>query len=105
MFGLNHKKGALLLAATVLVAVQTNSGLAGNLIKNEQKVQLVLTEGSMKGTYTHTLRENSGTFGPTNVIEHTSTTLVFRGKRDTCTMTSDGKLSCQKIGTGYWTLK
>ncbi len=55
-----------------------------------------------KGRFLHTYRAVTNTFGPAPVVEHTSTSLTFRGPNTTCTVEAGGGLSCLNGSSGTW---
>jgi len=93
------------IALVGLLTVNPATAQAAQLLQDGQVVIITILEGPTKGRYSHTYRQAEKTFGPTRVVSHSATTLTFRGRRDTCKMTIDGTVRCNKIGNGTWKLK
>jgi hypothetical protein len=97
-------------AASPSVSAGMIAGKSGLLLSDGQKVVLAFNEGVASqeqgsqgmGKFLHIYRAASNTFGPTHVIEHTATSLTYRGKRDTCTILIDGTSRCENLGSGTW---
>jgi hypothetical protein len=109
-FGNVVKTPGVIPAAAIAFLGTGSAALAGGLLKDGQTVRLTITSGTNPGKYDHTYEEAKGTFNSTSgrqvaVIAHDAVSFTFRGPRATCTLTADGRVACDTLGSGYWKVR
>jgi hypothetical protein len=106
---MQRKTVSTAIAMCLLLTVQ-NADARDLLLKDKQSVLIDMTSGPSSkikgsrgdGKFRMTYRANSKRFGPTRVRRHTDSTLVFRGKRTTCTLRSNKTVQCRDGSRGNW---
>ena len=55
-----------------------------------------------RGLFTNTYRATTNTFGPAEVLSHTPSALTFRTSSTTCTLATEGVVTCRDGSRGSW---
>jgi hypothetical protein len=102
---------ATLFALLPFVLMLASTSKAEGLIADGQVIVMIDASGKV---YRHKLDVAAGTFGSIKrqqraalfrVVKNTPQAFAWRGPRDTCTLTSNKRMTCPKLGNGTWSVQ